>query len=212
MKNQQEQLTELKEIRNLMERSSRFLSLSGMAGVVVGLFAIIGVVAAYLYLGITPNTAAYYQWITSPDGQLNPNFSDFLIADVALVLFSSLLAGFWFAKRKAKKQNLPFWNATAKRALSNLAIPIVAGAAYCFVLLYHGQVAFIAPATLIFYGLALLNTSKYTIDDIGYLGVWQLVLGLLASFFIDFGLLFWAFGFGVLHMVYGIVIYFKYEK
>jgi hypothetical protein len=212
MKNQQEQLTELKEIRNLMERSSRFLSLSGMAGVVVGLFAIVGVVAAYLYLGITPNTAAYYQWITSPEGHLNANYSDFLMADVALVLFFSLLAGFWFAKRKAKKQGLPFWNAPAKRALSNLAIPIVAGAAYCLILLYHGQVAFIAPATLIFYGFALLNTSKYTLDDIGYLGVWQLVLGLLASFFIDFGLLFWAFGFGVLHMVYGIVIYFKYEK
>lgn len=212
MSNQQDQLTELKEIRNLMERSSRFLSLSGLAGVVVGLFAIIGVAAAYVYLGITPNTAAYYQWITGPDGRLNANYSDFLIADVALVLFFSLLAGFWFAKRKAKKQGLPFWSAPARRALNNLAIPIVAGAAYCFILLYHGQVAFIAPATLIFYGLALLNTSKYTLDDIGYLGVWQLVLGLLASFFVDFGLLFWAFGFGILHMVYGMVIYFKYEK
>lgn len=205
-------LTELKEIRNLMERSSRFLSLSGLAGVVVGLFAIIGIVSAYLYLGISLNTTGYYHWIMGPDGQLNPNFSGFLLADVALVLSLSLLAGFWFAKRKAQKQNLPFWDATAKRATANLAIPLIAGAAYCCILLYHKQVAFIAPATLIFYGLALLNTSKYTISDIGYLGVWQLVLGLLASFFIDFGLVFWAFGFGLLHMVYGIMIYWKYEK
>ena len=117
-----------------------------------------------------------------------------------------------FAKQKAQKQGLAFWDATAKRAVINLAIPLIAGAAYCFILLYHNQVAFIAPATLIFYGLALLNSSKYTIGDIGYLGVWQLVLGLLASFFIDFGLLFWAFGFGLLHLVYGILIYFKYEK
>ncbi len=212
MKKHEEQLTELKEIRNLMERSSRFLSLSGLAGVVVGFFAIIGVTAAYLYLGFSINTTAYYQWIMGPDGRLNANFSDFLIADVSLVLVFSLVAGYWFAKRKAKKQGLPFWNAPARRALSNLAIPVVAGAAYCFILLYHGQIAFIAPATLIFYGLALLNTSKYTLDDIGYLGVWQLVLGLLASFFIDFGLLFWAFGFGLLHIIYGIVIYFKYEK
>ncbi|MEY3679160.1 MAG: hypothetical protein RI924_1301 [Bacteroidota bacterium] len=212
MKKQEEQLTELKEIRQLMERSSRFLSLSGLAGLVVGAIAITGVTAAYLYLGISPDSTKYYQWIGEPDGSLNPDFSNFLIADVALVLFLSLFAGFWFAKTKAQKQGLPFWDATAKRALINLAIPILAGAVYCFVLLYHGQLAFIAPATLIFYGLALLNTSKYTIDDIGYLGLWQLLLGLLASFFIDYGLLIWAVGFGLLHMVYGLLIYNKYEK
>ena len=212
MNKREEHLTDLKEIRQLMERSSRFLSLSGLAGVVVGLFAIIGVISAYLYLGISPTTTGYYHLIMGPDGQLNSNFSTFLIADVLSVLALSLLAGFWFAKQKAQKQGLPFWDATAKRAVINLAIPLIAGAAYCFILLYHNQVEFIAPATLIFYGLALLNSSKYTIGDIGYLGLWQLVLGLLASFFIDFGLLFWAFGFGLLHLVYGILIYFKYEK
>ena len=212
MNKKEQHLTELQEIRSLMERSSRFLSLSGLAGIVVGLFAIIGVASAYLYLGISPSTTGYYHLIMGLDGQLNPSFSDFLLADVALVLTLSLLAGFWFAKRKARKQGLPFWDTTAKRALSNLAIPLVAGAVYCVILLYHQQVAFIAPATLIFYGLALLNTSKYTINDIGYLGVWQLVLGLMASFYLDYGLLIWAFGFGLLHMVYGIMIYFKYEK
>ncbi len=212
MNEKEQHLTELKEIRSLMERSSRFLSLSGLAGVVVGLFAIIGIISAYLYMGISPNTTGYYHWIMGPNGQLNPNFSGFLLADVALVLCLSLITGFWFAKQKAQKQGLPFWDATAKRALINLAIPLIAGAAYCFILLYHQQVAFIAPTTLIFYGLALLNTSKYTISDIGYLGIWQLGLGLLASFFIDFGLLIWAFGFGLLHMVYGIMIYLKYEK
>lgn len=212
MNKQQEQLTELREIRQLMERSSRFLSLSGLAGVVVGAFAISGVVAAYLHLGISFDTVRYYEWIMGPDGRLNPNFSSFLIADVALVLALSLLAGLWFAKNKAQQQGLPFWDPSAKRLLINLSIPLLAGAAYCFILLYHGQVALIAPATLIFYGLALLNASRYTIGDIRYLGIWQLSIGLVASFFIDYGLLFWAFGFGLLHITYGLLIYFKYEK
>lgn len=211
MNNQQEQLTELKEIRNLMERSSRFLSLSGIAGVVVGLIAIIGIATAYIHLGIS-GTPAYYQLIVDVNGELHSSNFAFLLADVLLVLLFSLLAGSLLARRKAKKMGLPFWDSTAKRLLINMAIPLVAGGIYCAILLYHNHIALIAPATLIFYGLALFNASKYTIDDIRYLGVLELLTGLLASYYLDFGLLFWVFGFGFLHIIYGIVIYFKYEK
>jgi hypothetical protein len=93
-----------------------------------------------------------------------------------------------------------------------MAIPLTAGAIYCSILLYHGHIALIAPATIIFYGLSILNASKYTIHDIRSLGVLEIVIGLIASIYVDYGLLFWALGFGVLHIVYGLYIYFKYEK
>lgn len=80
------------------------------------------------------------------------------------------------------------------------------------ILIYQGHIELAAPATLVFYGLALLNASKYTLSDIRYLGLLEIVTGLMATFFIEYGLLFWAFGFGLLHIVYGIFMYYKYEK
>ncbi len=212
MKKHEEQLTELKEIRSLMERSSRFLSLSGLAGLVIGTFAIVGTLLAYAYLDIPLTATGYYHLLTEEGGQLHLENLTFLFADMALVLALSLLAGSMLAIRKAKKLGLPIWDITARRLLINIGIPLFAGGIYCLILIYHGQMAQLAPATLIFYGLALLNASKYTIDDIRYLGVLEVITGLVAAIFIDYGLLLWAFGFGLLHIIYGIVIYFKYEK
>lgn len=212
MSKQQEQLTELREIRQLMERSSRFLSLSGLAGVIIGIFAIAGVVAAYSYLGISPFERGYYVQATEMDGSPNASFICFFFADALTVLGLSLLAGALMARSKARKLNQAFWDATAKRMLINMLLPLVAGGLFCLILLYHGRFEFIPSATLLFYGLALVNASKYTIDDIRYLGMVIVAAGLGAAWFLDYGLLFWAFGFGLLHMVYGMVIYLKYEK
>ena len=65
---------------------------------------------------------------------------------------------------------------------------------------------------LIFYGLALINSSKYTFFEIRYLGIAEIVLGLIASVFVSSGLILWAAGFGLLHIIYGIIMYYKYER
>jgi uncharacterized membrane protein HdeD (DUF308 family) len=71
----------------------------------------------------------------------------------------------------------------------------------------------LAPsATLVFYGLALINASKYTVRDVFYLGICEIVLGVLSMFLTGFTLLFWALGFGILHILYGTIMYFKYDK
>lgn len=212
MNHQNEQLEALQEIRTLMERSSRFLSLSGLSGIIIGLVAILGIIAAYIFLGISPTEPGYFLFANASNGEPNTLFYTFFFADALIVLIVSLLAGSWMTMRKAKLQNLPIWDITAKRLLMNMMIPLFAGGIYCLILLYHGHIAFIAPATLLFYGLALLNASKYTINDIRYLGIMNVVTGLFASFFIDYALLFWAVGFGILHIIYGLAIYFKYEK
>jgi hypothetical protein len=212
MDKKQDQLNELKEIRNLMERSSRFLSLSGIAGIIVGVLAIMGVVAAYLFLGLGLFEPGYYHF---PVGQTIAQESAtyaFLFADFITVLILSLFTAVFFAVRNAKKRGLPVWDPTASRLLINLMIPLAAGGIYSLILFYHGQIALIAPATLIFYGLSMINASKYSINEIRYLGIMEVAVGLFASLFIDYGLLFWAFGFGVLHLVYGIKIYFKHER
>lgn len=212
MNKQKEQLDAIRDIRNLMERSSRFLSLSGLAGVVIGIAAIVGISAAYVYMDLSIGQEGYHTLILNENGDPNGDIFAFLLMDVLLVLMFSVVTVTIMAMKKAEKNGLPKWDGTAKRMTAQLAVPMFAGTILSVILLRHGLVGFIAPVSLIFYGLALFNASKYTVDDIQYFGIAEILTGLLAAIFIDYGLLFWAFGFGVLHIVYGTRIYFKYEK
>lgn len=212
MDKQNEHLETLSEIRSLMERSSRFISLSGLSGVFAGIFALIGTIAAYIYLKIGIGSPGYYEYAISENGEINTGFYIFFLTDAICVLIASIAAGSILTMRKAKQKGQPIWNTTAKRLLINLMIPLITGGVFCLVLLYHGLVGLVAPATLIFYGLSLLNASKYTLEDIRYLGISEIMLGLIASIYIGYGLIFWALGFGILHIIYGIVMYKKYEQ
>jgi len=216
MTDKEEQLGHLSEIRNLMEKSSRFLSLSGLSGIFAGIYALIGAYLVYSDFGIISSESSrvsYSEFINIDSGNdsvVHKLQSLFIIGAVVLVM--SLVTGYFFTSRKAKKQKLNMWDNTAKRMIVSLFIPLIAGGIFCLMLIKHGSIGLVAPATLIFYGLALLNASKYTFNDIKYLGVLEIVLGLVSAYYIGRGLLFWAVGFGVLHIIYGTVMYFKYEK
>jgi len=206
-----EHLETLSEIRSLMEKSSRFISLSGMSGILAGVFALMGAAAVYVYLGLTPfsNARSYYVEIPyATKWGMDP--STFFILDAALVLGASLIACTILTMRKARKNGQKIFDNLTYRLVYNLALPLAVGGIFCIALLYHGQFGMIAPAMLLFYGLALINASKYTFKDIHYLGLCEIVLGLMAIFFIGYGLEFWAVGFGVLHILYGSIMYFKY--
>lgn len=207
MAEKNQHLDTLTEIRSLMEKSTRFISLSGLSGIVAGVFALIGALIAYYYLVSTNYEEAYLM-----DGSVNVDFYQFFFLNAAFVLLSSLTFGIYFTVRKARKNKQKVWDQTSKRLLINLSIPLISGGLFCLILMYHGLVGLIAPATLIFYGLALINASKYTLNDIRYLGICEIALGLISSIYIGYGLVFWAIGFGLLHIIYGFVMYFKYEK
>jgi hypothetical protein len=136
----------------------------------------------------------------------------FFLLDAMLVLVAALSAGIYFTARKARRQGQSIWGFTARRLLFSMMIPLVAGGLFCLALIYHGAFGLAAPATLIFYGLALLNGSKYTLHDVRYLGITEIILGVVASFFIGYGLLCWAVGFGLMHILYGAIMYYKYER
>lgn len=204
-------LETLSEIRSLMEKSSRFISLSGLSGVFAGIYAIIGASVAYFKLNIDLNNTIDRTYIFDNQG-LKTDFLTFAIIDAGLVLGLALITGIYLTTRSAKKNNQNIWDKSAQRLLINILIPLTVGGVFCLALMYHELYALLAPAMLIFYGLALINASKYTLGDVRYLGVCEVILGLVSSFFIGYGLLFWTLGFGVMHIVYGIVMYFKYEK
>lgn len=197
-------LEDLHEIRSLMERSSRFISLSGISGICAGLFALMGAYAAWQYLN------------QDYSGFLKTRIEDiptrwFLALDAAGVLVLSIAAGIFFTTRNAKRKHHKIWDATSRKLVINLGIPLLVGALFCLVLLDHAP-GLIAPSMLIFYGLALINASKYTLTDIRYLGFCEIIVGLLAAIMPGYGLFLWAFGFGVLHIVYGTIMYLKYER
>lgn len=215
MASAQEQLQELREIRSLMERSSRFIGLSGLSGVAAGVCALVGAAFVYYYLDLMPfeNDQSYVYYAkalnSSKWGFLYREF--FLLTGLATAA-SAILFGIVFTTRQAKRKGQKIWDKTAQRLLTNMAIPLVAGGLFCLAMMLHGHLAFVAPATLVFYGLALVNGSKYTLHDVFYLGLVEIALGILAMFMLRFGLEFWVIGFGVLHIIYGTMMYFKYER
>ncbi len=211
--NHREHLETLTEIRSIMERSSRFISLSGLSGVAAGLWALLGAAAAFAYLGTAPFSSSRYYFLTEGAGfgwGLHP--MAFFALDGALVLLLALGSGIYFTTRKARRRGLPIWDRLTRRLLWHLAVPLAAGGLFCLAMLKQGWVGLVAPATLVFYGLALLNASKFTLKDIQYLGLSEIALGLFAAFFPGYGLEYWAIGFGLLHIVYGMGMYFKYER
>jgi hypothetical protein len=200
-------LKDISEIRSIMEKSSRFISLSGLSGVMAGIYALIGAAVAY-NLVYTSQDLVYKQLIVR---DVRGNVLSLVLIALG-VLIAAVLTGIYLTRRKAKKQGLKTWDESAKRSLINLLIPLITGGILVIILYQQGLIGMIAPVTLIFYGLGLINASHYTYRDIRLLGISEVILGLIASAVVGYGLLIWALGFGVLHIVYGALMYFKYER
>jgi hypothetical protein len=191
----------------MMERSTRFLSLSGLAGVLAGIYAFVGAGIAWYWIYF-PSTeyGAGTETISPADLQVN------LLAIALVVLVLAIGSAYLLSQQKSQKNSQQFWTPASKRFLVALFIPVMAGGLFSFALIHESAYPLIAPATLIFYGLGLINASHFTLGDIKNLGFGQLVLGLFAAFFPDFGLICWAIGFGVLHVIYGSMMYYRYDR
>jgi len=199
--------SELSSIRNLMERSSKFISLSGLSGIMAGIYALIG---SFIGYKIVYNDHGGLQYRSSYISQPEILWQLALIA--ALVLVLSLVTGIWLTIRQARKKGEKFWNPVSKRLLVNMAIPLLTGGLFILILLIRGDYGIIASACLIFYGLALIAASHYTLSDVKWLGFCEIVLGLVAALLPGYGIVFWTAGFGVLHILYGSIMHFKYNQ
>ena len=213
--NQHDQSLEtLQDIKNMMERSSRFISLSGLSGISAGICALAGAWVAQPYVSGTKdfiiNTGSAMGQARVGDYARILNNWLFWIA--AVTFFSALISAFIFTYIKSKKEGIPLWGTTAQRLLLNVSVPLITGGIFLFRLIHFDTFGLIAPGCLIFYGLALINASKYTLGEIKYLGYCQLILGIINLWFVGYGLYFWAFGFGILHIVYGAYMWRKYER
>jgi len=197
---------DLASIRHAMERSSKFISLSGLAGILAGLYALAGAATAYYVLQYPASMLDYMNNSTPL-----PGTTATLLEIALLVLAASLITGFAMSARKAKKQNTTFWNETSKRLCINLLIPLLSGGTFILILIQNGYYGIIAPASLLFYGLALVNASGNLYEEIRFLGYSEIILGLVTALLPGYGLIFWAIGFGFFHIFYGALMYRKYD-
>lgn len=195
-------LKDIQDIRSMMAQSSQFISLSGLSGILAGIYALVGAYFAYYLI---TNDRSYYITYESTTFKL-------LLLIAATVLLLSIVTSYLLTVRKAKKVGEKVWNPTSRRLIVNFSIPLVTGGIFSLLLLKSGYFLIIAPITLIFYGLACVNASKYTLRDVRYLGITQIILGLISTEFPGYGLHFWALGFGICHILYGSIMHYKYDR
>jgi hypothetical protein len=200
-------LNDISEIKNMMNQSSRFISLSGLSGVLAGIYSLIGAWLAYNTIYFDTTSMGNYKNLIITQEAINKLF---IIAFSVLIL--SIITGIALSVKKAKKTEDKIWNVSSKRLVINFAIPLATGGFFILFLIEKEMLSLVAPLTLLFYGLACVNASKYTLGDVRYLGITMIILGLLSTWFLGYGLLFWALGFGVCHIIYGSMMYFKYDR
>src|SRR5690606_35729992 len=198
----QNYLKDLYEIKDLMQKSSRFISLSGLSGILAGVYALIG--AAIAYLLVTKSARQYLI--------LDGYTFRMILLDLFLVAFFSIVTAIFLTTRKAKKNGEKVWDSSSRRLIVNFMIPMVAGGLYILIILDQQKYGQTAALMLIFYGLALVNASKYSIGDIRYLGYIEILLGLVCALLPGYGFWLWVAGFGVMHIIYGFLMYYKYDK
>ncbi|SFJ49010.1 hypothetical protein [Olleya namhaensis] len=194
-------LKDISTIKNLMNKSSRFISLSGLSGILAGIYALIGAALTY-YLVTT-----YSYGTLTLDGWV----FRYVFFILFMVAFLSVVTGIYLTTKKAKQNGESIWDGSSKRLLFNFLIPLVAGGLYILIILSQGRYGQTGGLMLIFYGLALVSASKYSIGDIKYLGFTEIILGLIASLYPGYGFWLWVIGFGIMHIIYGTYMHFKYD-
>ena len=199
---EQDYLKDISEIKDLMNRSSRFISLSGLSGILAGIYALIGAAVAY--------------WLVSTTGRdyliLDGKVFRLILLDLFLIALFSIVTAIFLTTRKARKNGEKLWDASSRRLVFNFLIPLVVGGAYILIILNQQKYGQTGALMLIFYGLALVNASKYSIGNIRYLGYIEIVLGLICAIYPGYGFWLWVIGFGFMHIIYGSLMYIREKR
>lgn len=193
-------IEDLQHIKSIMERSTKFLSLSGWSGIWVGLC---GLAASVLL----------YNWQYAALAAHTPPYEAVHLLLLALITFIvALSGGLYFTIQKTKKLGSPFLTKVTKRLLLRFCIPLAIGGVLCILLYEKSLLPLTLPITLLFYGLALYSIQEDTVKEIKTMAYIEILLGLFAFYFSAYALFFWALGFGIIHLLYGVILWNKYDK
>jgi len=191
---------DLAHIRSMMERSSRFLSLSGWAGIIPGLLALAGLATAGWFIDLAILTGDYTTGINK-HSPLVMQLGTIAVVVLALSIFTS-----WFmCMRKARLDKQSTWTPAIRNMLLHFAIPLLAGAVIVGWIYQKEQWELLSPVLLSFYGLALVLVSQFTLRSVFWMGIFEIALSIPAGI-TGWDLPVLAIGFGFTHIVYGIMM------
>lgn len=190
---------DIAHIRSMMERSSRFISLSGWAGILPGIFALSGLSLAIWFIQNSKTTGLYNDGIdnTSP-------LAIQLVLTAFVVLALSVFSSWYTCMRKAKAEHQSTWTPAIQNMLVYFSIPLLAGAVVAGWVYAKEDWGLMAPVILSFYGLALIQASHFTLKSVYWLGLIEIALALLSGI-PGWGIPILAIGFGLLHVIYGML-------
>ena len=210
MTDNKKHIEDIAEIRSLMEKSSKFISLSGLSGILAGIFALIGAFISNWYISEYYPNQTEASFIKSISVEYESKILLMLLAFTVFIL--AFVTAAYFTTRNHKNKSSNLWDYNSKKVVSNLLIPLATGAVFVSYLILNNYYSLIVPASLMFYGLSLINAGYFTFSDIKYLGLLEIFIGILALIFTEYYIVFWLIGFGILHIIYGILMYLKYER
>ena len=199
-----------------LEQSSRFISLSGFSGIFVGLCGLLGAYITHNLVSTESHTDKEMLEIIGGFDYYNMTVHQFVGENlIFLALFTilfALLFAFYFTTLRSRRNRVPIWDEKIKRQISVLCLPNIVGAIFIMRLVLTANYGYIVPSALIFYAISLINIRRFTTGEVALLGYLLLLLGVVNLWMQGWGILFFGFGFGVLHVIYGIVTFFLYER
>lgn len=196
----------LNHIREMMSKSGKFRSLSGYAVICAGILTIVFSVAFCTLYDINPYNLNYDNLRLLPE----EHYSTALLFAM-LLLGMSVVAGLIFTKISANKRSEKLSGPGGRNFIYNITIPMGFALIFCF-LLFGTHPDLVLPVSLILYGLTLFNAGKFTHGALRYLGISQMFLSLICLGLMQYHILIWTFGFGIVHIAFGLYMIIKPER
>lgn len=178
----------LQFIRETMERSAVFTSVPGYGGALMGATAMGAAIIAY-------NQSRVENWLIV-----------WLVE--AVLAFAIGLFALW---QKAKNSNVSLASVPARKFASAFAPPIIAGIILTALFYYRGFYPFLPCVWLTLYGTAVVTGGAFSVRIVPIVGWIFVAFGAVAAFApSSWGNLLMALGFGVLHIVFGLIVARRY--
>ncbi|HEY0143386.1 MAG TPA: hypothetical protein VGF48_21010 [Thermoanaerobaculia bacterium] len=180
-------LSNLRYIRDAMERATEFTSIPGWGGFWVGITAVGATILGHLQLG--------------KDEPRN-----WLLIWLAEAVVAALIGGVSMF-RKGRRLGVPFDSKPARRFFVSYLAPIISGAALTYVLGLTGRYDVLPAAWLLLYGTSFVSSGAFSIRVVPVMGVCFMLLGIAACFLsLPAGNVLLGVGFGGLHIIFGLII------
>lgn len=178
----------LRFIRETMERAGSFTAVPGRAGIGMGITALAAAVVAMR----APSSGAWLAvWLLE-----------------GLIAIGIGAAGMW---HKARKAGFSLLSGPGRKFASSFLPPLLVGALLTLVLYRAGNLQPIGGIWLLLYGTGIVAGGAFSVRVVPVMGFCFLLLGTVA----EFAPAVWvnsllAAGFGVLHIVFGVIIARRY--